>query len=99
MKSRGVLHDLSSSRTSHQKLEFAFGVTDRAAAEHAIDDDDVEAHHNDAKHDVVKIARNRLVGNIGAEPLGWRCWSPKEATSATMLAFHQPPEAVIAPVM
>ena len=37
--------------------------------------------------------------NIGAEPVRpRRCVSPQEATSATMLAFHEPPEAVIAPV-
>ena len=38
-------------------------------------------------------------GDIGAEPVrGQLLLSPQLATSATMLAFQEPPEAVIAPV-
>src|SRR5580700_9333373 len=51
--------------------EFAFGVQIQRTPEHAIDDDDVEAHHGDSQHDAVEIAGIGLLRNIGAEPFGF----------------------------
>ena len=47
----------------------------------------------------MEIAGLGLLGDIGAEPVALRAAGrPRSATSATMLAFQEPPEAVIAPV-
>ena len=45
------------------------------------------------------VAGRGGLGDVGAEAGGRRRWCrPSSRTSATMLAFHEPPEAVIAPV-
>src|SRR6202007_1014827 len=53
---------------SSSQPEFAFGVTVQRPPEHAIDDDDEQAHNRDAEHDTMKIAGIGLLSNIGAEP-------------------------------
>ena len=53
----------------HPEPEFAFGVEIKRPPEHAIDDDDEQAHHRDAEHDAMEIAGVGLLRNIGAEPV------------------------------
>ena len=47
--------------------EFAFGVEIERPPEQAIDDDDEQAHHDDAEHDAMEVAGIGLLGNIGAK--------------------------------
>ena len=51
--------------------EFAFGVEIQRTPEHAIDDDDVKAHHGNTQHDAVEITGIGLLRNIGAEAFGF----------------------------
>src|SRR6185437_2426574 len=83
---------------SSSQPELAFGVVVQRAPEHPIDDDHIQTHHDDAEHDAMKVARVGFVRDIGAEPGGLQVLVPHGATSATILAFHEPPDAVIAPV-
>src|SRR5262252_9549196 len=54
----GVAHGRRATRCSYRSLskpEFAFGVMVQRPPEHAIDDNDEQAHHGNAENDVVKI--------------------------------------------
>ena len=67
--------------------------------EHAVEEDDEQRHDRDAKHDARIVARPRSSARYRRRgPAPSSLVSPQLTTSATMLAFHAPPEAVIAPV-
>ena len=46
----------------------------------------------------MEIARLGCACDVCAETIGLQALIAPDATSATMLAFHEPPDAVIAPV-
>ena len=85
-------------RSAEAKTALSEGV--ERPPEQPVEQRHQNAHHGDAEHDAREIAgfgRIALYRHRGRLAVRWV--SPQLATSATMEAFHDPPEAVIAPVM